>query len=269
MHMNQLAPIATFDYGALDMQIADSLRKQAQRIRERVKTTTCTIIEIGRDILAVKQHLDHGQFSKWVEAECGFNIRTAQRYMGAAEFAADKYDIVSFLEPAIIYRLAAKSIPPAIITEVVARVQAGERLNASGVGRLISVARQEAAKAERNNRRSRKPSETQKAKEIEDRRQGAAIGRGRRRCQQASVLGPFIPDVGDAPWPRRLQTTPITIAMSTEPRRANAISKRGFFDQWTTKKHYERKSIILSLKRGDQPPRRSALHRLRTKPLRR
>jgi hypothetical protein len=102
--MNQLT-VTTFDYGALDAEIADS--RQAERIRARIKTTTCTIIDIGRDILAVKQHLNHGQFSKWVEAECGFNIRSAQRYTGVAALAADKYDTVSLLEPATVYKLVA------------------------------------------------------------------------------------------------------------------------------------------------------------------
>src|ERR1700722_8875490 len=76
-----------FDYTKLAPDVAEALRKQTARIRERIKTTAGAIIEIGCDLLAVKQQLDGRWFCEWVNLECGFNIRTAQRYMQAAKFA--------------------------------------------------------------------------------------------------------------------------------------------------------------------------------------
>jgi hypothetical protein len=49
-----------------------------------------SIVWIGRDLLAVKQMLEHGQFVHWVAKECGFSIRTAQNYMRVAEFFEGK-----------------------------------------------------------------------------------------------------------------------------------------------------------------------------------
>jgi hypothetical protein len=68
-----------FDYSAVRSELAKKLRGQAARIKERMKATTSAIIEIGRDLRAVQQHLlEHGQFTPWVEAESGFTARTAQ-----------------------------------------------------------------------------------------------------------------------------------------------------------------------------------------------
>jgi hypothetical protein len=47
------APLA-FDYTIVSPELGRNLRSQAARIKERVKTTTSAIIEIGRDLLAVK-----------------------------------------------------------------------------------------------------------------------------------------------------------------------------------------------------------------------
>ena len=174
--MNQLTAI-TFDYGALDADTANSLRRQAERIRAQVKTTTCTIIEIGRDILAVKQHLKHGQFSKWVEAECGFTVRSAQNYMRAAEFAEGKHETVSLLEPAAVYKLVAKSTPPAVVAAAISRIESGEALNEASIKEMMGHARYEAReaalKADQERRDSKLPKgtlEARRAKQAEETR---------------------------------------------------------------------------------------------------
>lgn len=55
------------------------------RIRERVKKTVEDIIEIGTDLLAVKETLEHGHFGPWLKAEFGWSERTAQNFMSVAE----------------------------------------------------------------------------------------------------------------------------------------------------------------------------------------
>ena len=88
--MNDLAT-TTFNYTDLPADLAISLRRQAERIRERAKKTTKAIIEIGCDLLAVKQNLPHGMFGSWdgirsegrrrgsERAQCSFLERLAQR----------------------------------------------------------------------------------------------------------------------------------------------------------------------------------------------
>jgi hypothetical protein len=44
-----------------------------------VKTATGAIIDVGPRLQAVKDlKLDHGQFGDWVEAECGFTLRSCE-----------------------------------------------------------------------------------------------------------------------------------------------------------------------------------------------
>jgi hypothetical protein len=157
--MTALATTETFDYSALPSETAEALRKQAARIRSRTKEATAAIIEIGRDLIAVQDHLEHGQFGAWVEAECGFTDRTARNYMRAAEFAEDKSEIVSVLEPSAVYMLAAKSTPSAAGDDVAQRLARGEILTAASVKNLVEVHKAEqrrAAKTEERNRRRRK-----------------------------------------------------------------------------------------------------------------
>jgi hypothetical protein len=61
-----------------------------------------------------------------VKTECGFTTRAARNYMRAAEFAEGKSETISDLPPATLYLLASKSTPPAVATEIIARVESGE-----------------------------------------------------------------------------------------------------------------------------------------------
>jgi hypothetical protein len=113
------------------------LRHQTARIRERVKTTTKAIIEIGRDLIAVRQTLGHGQFILWVEAECGFVMRSAQKYMQVAKFVDDKCESGAHLAPATLYLVSAKNAPPEIVNEVTARAVNGTMISDADVVRMF------------------------------------------------------------------------------------------------------------------------------------
>ena len=48
-----------FDYSPLDTKIAEQARSTADRIRERLKKTLEDLMEVGNDLLAVKERLCH------------------------------------------------------------------------------------------------------------------------------------------------------------------------------------------------------------------
>jgi DUF3102 family protein len=100
------------------------LRNLAEQVRNHSRSSTKAIIAIGEALRDAKQHLGHGRFGKWVVAECGFTIRSAQNYMRAAELT-DKSEIVSRLNPAAIYRLAKASTPPDVVDRVLEILEAG------------------------------------------------------------------------------------------------------------------------------------------------
>jgi len=136
-------PVLTsaFDYSAVPSAQAVALRQQAKRIRERIRATTISVIEVGRDLLATKQNLPHGLFIPWVEAECGVTIRTAQLYMTAAAFAEGKSEMVSRLTPTALYRLAAKTTPAEVVTTVIQKLNSGAVVAEQEVITAIAEAR--------------------------------------------------------------------------------------------------------------------------------
>jgi hypothetical protein len=121
-------PALPFDYDALPALLRSELRAEAASIRVQVKMTGLTIIKVGAALIAVKGGKpQHGQFSTWVELECGFKLRTAENYIRFAEFAEGKNETVSLLPPAAVYKLASKSTPPALVQEIMSRVESGVR----------------------------------------------------------------------------------------------------------------------------------------------
>jgi hypothetical protein len=151
------APTGTFDYSALEPEIAEALRNQTARIREGLRNTVNNIIEIGRDLLAARGQLEHGHFGKWVEAEFPFTLRTAQNYMNAARLEAES-ETVSLLPEKIVRLIAAKSTPPEIRDQVLASAAAGETIKPKAVEDRLKRARllrkEENREAQRKQKRS-------------------------------------------------------------------------------------------------------------------
>ena len=134
--------IDPFDYSVFDADTASNLRSQAKRIRKRIGKATQDLIDIGRDLLAAKKNLvDHGAFIDWVESEVGIVRRTAQAYMALAKFADDNGAAIALLPPTTAHRLAAKSAPPEIVSEVVSKALSGEVLPDRAVAEMILAAK--------------------------------------------------------------------------------------------------------------------------------
>src|SRR5262249_14848074 len=80
----ELVPVVVgFNYDLLEAKVAEKVRTSADRIRERVKKTVEDIIEVGNELLAVKDALEHGHFGPWLKA--GWSERSAQNFMSVAE----------------------------------------------------------------------------------------------------------------------------------------------------------------------------------------
>ncbi len=131
-----------FDYSSLSPEIQSEARATAARIREQNKAATVAILDIGRDLLAIKAKLGHGVFGKWIEAEFGMTKRTAQNYMALASTFGDKPEIISLLSPTTAFRLSAKSTPDFVRKEVITRIEAGERPDLDEITRKIRVAKE-------------------------------------------------------------------------------------------------------------------------------
>jgi hypothetical protein len=124
---------------------AEEISAAAGRIRTRLRGN---IADIGRDLIAVKMQMLHGQFGVWIKAEFGMSTRTAENYMNAARFLADKCETLSYLPPLVIYALASPSAVAGVVAEVVAAAEAGALQKPADIKSKLAMAADEAAKAE-------------------------------------------------------------------------------------------------------------------------
>jgi hypothetical protein len=95
------------------------------------------IIDTGRDLLTIKEQLDHGLFGAWLEAEFGMSRRSAQNYMSAALQFDGKSETVSHLPARAIYQLSSASTPEPVREELISRLQTGERVKADEIRHRI------------------------------------------------------------------------------------------------------------------------------------
>src|SRR6266404_2790077 len=107
---------ATFTYDAVPAVMAAALREQAARIRKLDRDALQTVTEAGRELLDAKDKLQ-GRFIQWVEAECGFSLKTAENYMNAAKRGGEFVNVTN-LSLGVIYRLTTKSVPSGVVDAV-------------------------------------------------------------------------------------------------------------------------------------------------------
>jgi gas vesicle protein len=127
-----------FNYDLLDTKLAEKVRTTADRIRERIKKTVEDIIEVGNDLLAVKEALPHGQFLPWLKGEFGWSERSAQNFMSVAEkFKSAKIADLP-IQPSAAYLLAAPSVPDEAREKAVEKAVAGEEITFASAKEIVA-----------------------------------------------------------------------------------------------------------------------------------
>lgn len=130
--MNDLTQTG-FDYAALPVDAALNARAAAERIKLRLKRTVEDIIEIGRELTAVKAELPHGQFLPWIAAEFEMSKETAQNFLSVFERFGGKNVIITNLKPTILYALAAPSTPDSVVNKALEKAESGVRVTVADV----------------------------------------------------------------------------------------------------------------------------------------
>jgi hypothetical protein len=108
---------------------ATELQEAAQRIKSLRRAATEHAVEIGRELLRVKEKLPHGVFVKWVERACEFKIRTAQDLMKLARDAESNTKLVALMVPSTLRVYLSKTTPPAVRSTILKRLENGERVS--------------------------------------------------------------------------------------------------------------------------------------------
>jgi hypothetical protein len=147
----ELVVVSGFDY-ALVGDAADKVRSSAEKIRRTVQKTIGDIIEVGQELLAVKEAVGHGHFGAWLKAEFGWTERTAQNFMSVAERFGANPKLISDLtiQPTAAYLLAAPSVPDEARQVAIEKAEAGEAIT-------TAVAKEIVAQAKKKGRRRAKP----------------------------------------------------------------------------------------------------------------
>ncbi len=105
---------------------AAELEEAAQRIKSLRCAATEHAVEIGRELLRIKESLPRGTFVKWVEKACEFKIRTAQDLMKLAREADSNGKLVALMVPSTLRVYLSKTTPPAVRTSILKRLENGE-----------------------------------------------------------------------------------------------------------------------------------------------
>jgi hypothetical protein len=137
-----MSPQSSTSTTAVQVEDETFVREAADRIRSRMTHSAQSIIEIGRDLIRVKERLGHGNFLPWIDREFRMTEKTAERFMSVAERFGDKFDSVSTLGLTALYELAAPSTPEEVRSEVEARVASGQSVTTAEVKELKSKIRE-------------------------------------------------------------------------------------------------------------------------------
>jgi len=131
-----VSQIELFDYSALAPDLQVEVKTATERIKLRMKRTAEDIIEIGKDLIAIKEKLPHGAFLPWIASEFEMSQRTASNFMQTAERFGDKLANFANLKPAAIYELASSSTPDEVVEKVIKKAGSGEKVTAKEVKAL-------------------------------------------------------------------------------------------------------------------------------------
>lgn len=144
----ELVPVVVgFNYELVG-DAADKVRSSAEKIRRTVQKTIEDIIEVGQELMAVKEAVGHGHFGPWLRAEFGWTERTAQNFMNVAEQFGPKAKLISdfTIQPTAAYLLAAPSVPEKAREAAVERAEAGEEITTGVAKEIIAKVRKRAAR---------------------------------------------------------------------------------------------------------------------------
>lgn len=145
--MNQLTE-QLFDYSSLSSELAITTKVTAERIKLRLNRTVEDIIEIGRDLINVKESLPHGEFDKWIKAEFEMSKPTAVNFMMAYKKFGEQKNNNYFFHPTVLYALAAPSTPDEVIEKAQEKAELGEKVKVEDIKKWKIEAQEERRKRE-------------------------------------------------------------------------------------------------------------------------
>lgn len=146
---------AGFSYADIeDKDSRDKVREAAKDIRDRLKLTSVSIIEIGDRLIAVKDMLDHGQYGPWLETEFGFSRDTAENFVNVATNFRVAKQLRNPPPATSMYALSKASVPDAARAEAVQRARDGECITPDVAREIIARHKEKEARKKAKGRKA-------------------------------------------------------------------------------------------------------------------
>jgi hypothetical protein len=131
-----MSQMQLFDYSTLAPELQVEVKTATERIKLRMKRTAEDIIEIGKDLIAVKEKLPHGKFLPWITSEFEMSHVMATKFMQVAERFNGQILNNLIFSPTTLYELAAPSTPDEVVEQVMEKAENGETVTAKEVKEL-------------------------------------------------------------------------------------------------------------------------------------
>ncbi|GAB1543982.1 hypothetical protein NUACC21_66580 [Scytonema sp. NUACC21] len=126
-----------FDYSTLDTETYTIVQQRTSKIKTLMHRTAQDMIDIGQNLLEVKQHLGHGHFRKWLNSEFSWSLSAANKFMHVAQ----QFKCVNFthlnITTSALYLLAAPSTSSLARLEAIERVNIGEKITYAKAKEII------------------------------------------------------------------------------------------------------------------------------------
>ncbi|WP_236600499.1 DUF3102 domain-containing protein [Ktedonobacter sp. SOSP1-85] len=94
-----------FDYTVLDEETRHFVYQKTVETQGYLKRTAEDVIQIGRNLHAVKERLPHGQFMTWVKGELGLTRQSCQNFMRVAERFGEDIHRFGAIPISVLYEL--------------------------------------------------------------------------------------------------------------------------------------------------------------------
>ena len=118
-----------FDYGELTATEVKKCEAAVDRITKCQRRMAADILAIGKELLAVKERLEHGQFGDWIKHYFGWASSTAARMMDAAKVFGEFPNLGNLtIDTSALYLLSSDKCPDETRDEFVERAEKGERI---------------------------------------------------------------------------------------------------------------------------------------------
>lgn len=123
-----------FDYGVVPEASRELVKSKTIETKILVRQTAHGIIEIGKNLIEVKQAIGHGNWLPWLGAEFGFSDQTARKFMNVA--GKFKLGLNFDIAPSALYLLAQNNTPDEVRQTAIAMAEAGETPTAKEIEEL-------------------------------------------------------------------------------------------------------------------------------------